>query len=94
MPTESAVPIGDIAAHEAPARATVGNYLVALGGLDAVELKAGETVVVNGATGSFGSAGVAVALAMGAARVVATGVIEVCWRSSGSALAGACAPLR
>lgn len=30
-------------------------------------------MVINGATGNFGSAAVAVALAMGAARVVATG---------------------
>lgn len=37
------------------------------------DLQAGETVVINGATGSFGSAAVAVALAMGAARVIATG---------------------
>ncbi len=43
------------------------------GGLLAIDLRAGETLVVNGATGGFGSAGVAVALAMGAARVVATG---------------------
>jgi alcohol dehydrogenase len=39
----------------------------------AIDLRPGETVVVNGATGGFGSAGVAVALAMGAATVVATG---------------------
>ncbi len=43
------------------------------GGLLAGDLQAGETLVVNGATGGFGSAGVAVALAMGAGKVVATG---------------------
>jgi alcohol dehydrogenase len=32
-----------------------------------------ETVLVSGATGNFGSAGVAVALAMGAAQVIAPG---------------------
>ena len=42
------------------------------GGLLAGALQAGETLVVNGATGGFGGAGVAVALAMGAGRVVAT----------------------
>jgi NADPH:quinone reductase-like Zn-dependent oxidoreductase len=36
-------------------------------------LKAGETVIVNGATGAYGSAAVLVALAMGATRVVAAG---------------------
>jgi alcohol dehydrogenase len=35
--------------------------------------KAGETVLVSGATGNFGSAAVAVALAMGAACVIAPG---------------------
>jgi alcohol dehydrogenase len=35
--------------------------------------KIGWIVVVNGATGNFGSASVAVALAMGAGVVIATG---------------------
>ena len=43
------------------------------GGLLAGRLVAGETLLVNGATGAFGSAGVQVGIAMGAARVVATG---------------------
>ena len=43
------------------------------GGLLAGRLLAGETLLVNGATGAFGSAGVAVGVAMGAGRVVATG---------------------
>jgi alcohol dehydrogenase len=73
VPTENAVPIGAIDRQEAPAWATIGTYLVPYGGLDAAELKAGEIVVVNGATGAFGSAGVAVALAMGAASVIAIG---------------------
>ena len=73
VPTENAVRIGAIESQDAPAWATIGSYLVPYGGLDAAELKAGEIVVVNGATGAFGSAGVAVALAMGAACVIATG---------------------
>jgi alcohol dehydrogenase len=47
--------------------------LVPYGGLLRGRLEPGETVVVNGATGGFGSAGVAVAVAMGARRVVAVG---------------------
>lgn len=43
------------------------------GGLLRGRLKAGDVVIVNGATGYFGSAGVLVALATGAARVVAAG---------------------
>lgn len=47
--------------------------LVPYGGFLAANVKAGETVLVSGATGNFGSAAVAVALAMGAACVVAPG---------------------
>ena len=47
--------------------------LVPFGGFRAADVKAGETVVVGGATGHFGSAAVAVALAMGARRVIALG---------------------
>ena len=47
--------------------------IVPFGGLLRGRLKAGETVIVNGATGAYGSAAVLVALAMGAARVVAAG---------------------
>ena len=73
LPLENVMPIGDINAADASRWLALGTMLVPYGGLLSVELAAGETVVVNGATGSFGSAAVAVALAMGAARVVATG---------------------
>ncbi len=73
LPTENVTPIGDIPASEAGRWCAVGQLLVPYGGLVAAGLQAGETLVINGATGGFGSAGVAVALAMGAARVVATG---------------------
>ncbi|MCJ1440804.1 MAG: hypothetical protein MMC23_001290 [Stictis urceolatum] len=46
--------------------------LVPFGGLKAVGVKAGETVLISPATGAFGGAAVSVALAMGA-RVVAWG---------------------
>jgi alcohol dehydrogenase len=73
VPTENAIAIGPIQADEAPAWAMLGRSLVPYGGFVAADLRPGETVVVNGATGAFGSAGVAVALAMGAACVIATG---------------------
>ena len=73
VPTESAVPIGDIAPEDAARWCAMGLLLVPYGGLLAVDLRAGETIVVSGATGNFGSAAVAVALAMGAGRVVAPG---------------------
>jgi alcohol dehydrogenase len=50
------------------------SYLaIPLGGLLRGELRPGETVIVNGATGNLGSAGVLLSLAMGARRVVAVG---------------------
>ena len=53
--------------------ACTGKFIVPLGGLVRGRLVAGETVVVHGATGYFGSAAVLLALAMGAGRVVAAG---------------------
>lgn len=73
LPLENVVPLGDVKAADAARWLMLGTMLVPYGGLSSVELTAGETVVINGATGGFGSAAVAVALAMGAARVVATG---------------------
>jgi alcohol dehydrogenase len=55
------------------ALAALSRCTVPYGGLLRGRLAAGETLIINGATGAFGSAGVLVALAMGAARVVAAG---------------------
>jgi alcohol dehydrogenase len=73
IPTENAIRIGSLDAADAARWCVLGRVLVPYGGLHAARLQAGETVVINGATGSFGAAGIAVALAMGAGRVVATG---------------------
>ena len=73
VPTENAIPIGPIDAIDAPLWCALGTLLVPFGGLLAADLRAGETLVVSGATGNFGGAAVAVALAMGAGTVVATG---------------------
>jgi alcohol dehydrogenase len=73
LPTENAVPIGDIDEKDAARWCALGTLLVPYGGFLAAQLQAGEIVLVNGATGSFGSAAVAVALGMGASCVIATG---------------------
>jgi alcohol dehydrogenase len=73
VPTENVTRIGEIDPADAGRWTALGRLLVPYGGLLAGDLKAGETVVVSGATGGFGGAGVAVAMAMGAGRVVATG---------------------
>jgi alcohol dehydrogenase len=73
VPTENAAAIGEINAADASAWSAIGRFLVPFGGWTRIGLQAGETALVNGATGAFGSAAVAVALALGASRVVATG---------------------
>jgi alcohol dehydrogenase len=73
VPTENAVRIGPIDPAAAPSWCAMGTLLVPYGGFLAANLQAGETVLVSGATGNFGSAAVAVALAMGAACVIAPG---------------------
>jgi len=73
LPTENVVPIGSIDAKDAGRWCALGTLLVPYGGFLAAKLQPGETVLVNGATGAFGSAAVAVALGMGAQCVVATG---------------------
>jgi len=73
IPAENATPIGAIEPADAPRWCALGRLLVPYGGFVAGGLRAGEIVLVSGATGAFGSAGVAVALAMGAGCVVMTG---------------------
>ena len=64
LPLENVVPLGDIDAADVASWQIFATMLVPYGGLSSVGLTTGEIVVVNGATDSFGSAAVAVALAM------------------------------
>jgi NADPH:quinone reductase-like Zn-dependent oxidoreductase len=73
VPTENVKPIGAIDQGEAASWCAIGTCLVPYGGFLAAKLQAGETVLVSGATGKFGTAAVAVALAMGAGCVIAPG---------------------
>jgi alcohol dehydrogenase len=73
VPTENAVAMGDIDPAEAAAWCAINTLLVAYGGLLAMELKAGENLLVSGATGNFGSSAVLAALAMGVSKVIAPG---------------------
>ena len=73
VPTENAIPLGAINEADAGRWCAAGVALVPYGGLLAAGLQAGETLLVNGATGNYGSAAVATALAMGAGCVVAPG---------------------
>jgi alcohol dehydrogenase len=51
----------------------LAKLIVPFGGLQRLELGGGQTVIINGASGYFGSGAVLLALAMGAGRVVAVG---------------------
>ena len=73
VPTENAIGIGPIDEADAARWCALNTLLVPYGGLLAADLRAGETLLVSGATGNFGSSCVAVALAMGAGCVVAPG---------------------
>ncbi|MBW4330094.1 zinc-binding alcohol dehydrogenase family protein [Stakelama sp. CBK3Z-3] len=73
IPTENAAAIGPIKPEDAGKWCAIGTLLIAYGGLLAMNFQPGETLLVSGATGNFGSATAALALAMGARRVVAAG---------------------
>jgi alcohol dehydrogenase len=73
MPAEAVTPADGLDRFEATDLVTIGRCIIPFGGLLRGRLAAGETLVVNGATGAYGTAAVLVAVAMGAARVIAAG---------------------
>jgi alcohol dehydrogenase len=73
VPTENVKRIGPIDEADAARWCALGTLLVPYGGFLAANLQAGETVLISGGTGNFGSTAVAVALAMGAGCVIAPG---------------------
>lgn len=73
IPMENAVRIGPLDSLDPAHVCALNTLLVPYGGLLAAGLQPGQTVLISGATGHFESAGVAVALAMGAACVIAAG---------------------
>lgn len=92
VPTENVKPIGAIAASEAAQWCALTTLLVPYGGFLAANLQPGETVLVSGATGKFGSCAVAVALVPRmSSRPAAT---RPCSPISSGASAIACAPSR
>jgi alcohol dehydrogenase len=73
LPAAVVTPLDGLDDVPAERLAALAKFVVPFGGFLRGALAAGETVVVNGATGYFGSAAVLLALAMGAERVVAAG---------------------
>ena len=73
FPAECITPLGDAEGVDPAILCRLGWLGTAYGGLTRAELRAGQTVVITGATGLVGSSAVMTALAMGARRVVAIG---------------------
>jgi alcohol dehydrogenase len=73
LPVETVTPIEGLDHLASTQLAVSMRYIVPYGGLLRGRLATGETVVVTGATGAHGSAAALLAVAMGAARVVACG---------------------
>jgi alcohol dehydrogenase len=73
MPASVVAPLDGIEGQSTEQLASLGKFGVPLGGLLRGRLAVGETLVVNGATGYFGSAAVLLGLALGAEQVIAVG---------------------
>jgi alcohol dehydrogenase len=73
FPVACATPIGNSDARPVAQWAGLAKFVVPLGGWLRAGLQAGECCAVNGASGFYGSAAVALALALGASSVVAVG---------------------
>jgi alcohol dehydrogenase len=74
--------------------AVLNRFIVPYGGLLRGRLVAGETLVVNGATGASGTAAVLLGIAMGAARVVAAGRNQAALSAVAQAGGARVAPVR
>jgi alcohol dehydrogenase len=73
FPAQAVTPIEGLDNYGLPQLTAITRCVVPYGGLVRGRLAAGETVIINGATGAYGAAAVLLALAMGASRVVAAG---------------------
>ena len=72
-PAECLTPLGDAADVEPTTLASLNFLTIAYGGLLRGEVRPGQTLIVNGATGCMGASAVLVSLAMGVGKVVAVG---------------------
>jgi alcohol dehydrogenase len=72
-PAEALTPADGLEGIDAAQLVVLNRFIVPFGGMLRGRLAAGETLVVNGATGAYGAAAVLLGIAMGAARVVAAG---------------------
>jgi alcohol dehydrogenase len=73
VPKSCVTPLEGLTAVSPAQLSVLPRYAVPYGGLLRGRLAAGETIVVTGATGAYGSAAVLLSVALGAGRVVAAG---------------------
>src|SRR5258707_263472 len=73
MPMEAITPAEGLDHIDATQLVAIGRCIIPYGGLLRGRLAAGEILVVNGATGAYGTAAVLLGVAMGAAQVIAAG---------------------
>lgn len=73
FPVSAVTPVEDLDDVPAEQFSIISRCVVPYGGLVRGRLAVGETVVINGITGAYGTAAALVALAMGAGRVVGAG---------------------
>lgn len=73
VPVATITPADGLDAIDAAQLAVLNRFIVPFGGLLRGRLAVGETLVVNGATGAYGTAASLLGAAMGAGRVVAAG---------------------
>jgi alcohol dehydrogenase len=85
MPVEAVTPIEGFDSLDAARLACASRFVIPYGGLLRGRLAAGETLLVNGSTGAYGTAAVLTGVAMGAARVVAAGRNPAALRSVAAA---------
>jgi len=73
VPKSAVTLLAGLDAFDAAQLSVLTRFAVPYGGLLRGRLAAGETLIVTGATGAYGSAAVLLALALGAGRVIAAG---------------------
>ncbi len=73
LPAECVTPLDSLPQIPAERLALLSHFAIPYGGLLRGELAPGQSVIINGATGTFGARAIQVALAMGAAKVIAVG---------------------
>ena len=73
IPAENVTPLDGLGKYSASQIAAVSRFVVPYGGLVRGRLTPGETIIINGASGAFGTAAVLLAVAMGAGKVIVAG---------------------